>query len=132
VDDAWPSYYSTFVGFLAGWIGTLPAIYAKELATSPQRAASVSGGIVMLAILCIMTMIFRISSDCESFMSTAIGLVGGFFIGLAVVLAVAWATDKKATNILGMPLIRSKTEEGKPIYVCERPGAKEENENDFS
>ena len=132
VDSAWPSYYSTYIGFLAGWIGTLPAIYANELAASPKRASSVYFGIVNLAILCVAVMIYRISSECESFMSTSIGLVGGFFIGLGVVLLASWLTDRRATNILGMPLLRSKAADGKPIYVCERSAAAEENENDFS
>lgn len=118
--DNWPSYYSTFIGFLAGWIGALPAIYAQEIAASPQRASAVSGGIITLGILCVIVVLYRTSSNCESFASTTIGLLAGFLIGLALVMFAAWVSDRRATNILGMPLIREKTADGKPIYVCER------------
>ena len=118
--DAWPSYYTTFVGFLAGWIGALPSIYARELKASPKRASSVAGGILILILLCILVTIYRISSGCDGMLGTAIGLVFGFAIGLGLVLTASWISDRRATNILGMPLIRDKAADGKPIYVCER------------
>lgn len=118
--EAWPSFYSTFVGFLAGWVGTLPALYATEIAAQPQRAASTMGGIAILAVLCLTVMLYRISSGCESFTSTSVGLLAGFLMGLAIVLLVAWLSDRRLTNVLGLPLIRGKAEDGKPIYVCER------------
>jgi len=36
------------------------------------------------------------------------------------VLGVAWISERRMTNILGLPLIRGKAPDGKPIYVCER------------
>lgn len=118
--EAWPSYYSTFVGFLAGWVGTLPALYARELAAQPQRASTVMGGVAVLAVLCLTVMMYRIQTGCESFASTSVGLLAGFLMGLAIVLFVAWLSDRRLTNVLGMPLLRDKAEDGKPIYVCER------------
>jgi hypothetical protein len=119
----WPSYYSTFIGFLAGWVGTLPSIYSKEIEASPQRLAAVTGGLVVLGLLCVIVMVYRITSSCESFGSTSLGLTSGFAMGFAVVMFVAWVTDRRGTNILGMPLLRSRAEDGKPIYVCERPAS---------
>lgn len=120
-ENAWPSYYATFIGFLAGWVGTLPTIYAQELEASPYRTAAVSGGLVFLGVLCVMVMMYRIMSGCEGFAATAIGLLMGFVIGLGLVLFAAWATERRGTNILGMPLLRSRAADGKPIYVCDRP-----------
>jgi hypothetical protein len=118
--EAWPSYYSTFVGFLAGWVGTLPALYAAEIAAQPQRAATTMGGIAVLAVLCLTVMMYRIQTGCESFASTSVGLLSGFVMGLVIVLFVAWLSDRRLTNVLGLPLLRDKAEDGKPIYVCER------------
>jgi uncharacterized membrane protein len=120
----WPSYYSTFMGFLAGWIGTLPALYSRELVASPERGRSATGGIALLAILLFIVMIYRIVSECEGFASISVGLLIGFGIGLGLVLLASWLTDRRATNILGLPLIRGKTAKGEPIYVCERPNKK--------
>ena len=122
--DSWPSYYITFIGFLTGWIGALPSIYAPEIAASPRRAASVSGGLITLAILCVIVAVYRIMSGCEGMMSTSIGLLFGFLIGLGFVIVIAWITERRGTNMLAFPLIRDKAADGKPIYVCERPAAK--------
>jgi hypothetical protein len=118
--DGWPSYYSTFIGFLAGWIGALPTLYAKELKASPEKHAASAAGLVILVCLALLVMVYRITSDCEGFMSVALGLLAGFVIGLLLVIFAAWISDRRATNMLGLPLIRNKAAEGQPIYVCER------------
>ena len=122
-DTTWPSYYTTFMGFLAGWIGALPTIYAQELAISPKKSVAATGGLVTLGILLLVVMVYRISSSCDTFISTSVGLITGFVIGLVMVFTVAYLSDRRATNMLALPLIRNKAEDGKPIYVCERPKA---------
>jgi hypothetical protein len=123
-DTAWPSYYTTFMGFLAGWIGALPTIYAQELSVSPKKSVAATGGLVTLGILLLVVMVYRISSECDTFISTSLGLTVGFVIGLIMVFIVAHLSERRATNMLALPLIRNKAEDGKPIYVCERPQAK--------
>lgn len=119
-EEAWPSYYCSFVGFLAGWVGALPALYSRELAAQPQRATTAMGGVAVLAVLCLTVMMYRIQTGCESFTSTSVGLLSGFLLGLAIVLLVAWTSDRRLTNMMGLPLLRDKAVDGKPIYVCER------------
>ncbi len=121
--DGWPSYYATFVGFLTGWMGVLPSLYSKELTAAPAKGRAVKAGFVGLVILTAIVWIYRITSDCESFFSVSMGLLAGFVIGVAGVLLASWATDRRATNLLGLPLIRNKAADGKPIYVCERAEA---------
>jgi peptidoglycan/LPS O-acetylase OafA/YrhL len=128
--DGWPSYYSTFIGFLAGWIGALPALYAKELKASPEKHAASTAGLVILVCLALIVMVYRITSDCEGFMSVSLGLLAGFAIGLLLVIFAAWISDRRATNVLGLPLIRNKAAEGQPIYVCERSAAATAGEKD--
>ena len=119
--DGWPSYYATFMGFLTGWMGTLPTLYSKELTAAPAKGKAVKAGFVGLVVIAAIVWIYRITSECESFFSVSMGLLAGFAVGLAGVLLAAWATDRRATNLLGLPLIRNKAADGKPIYVCERP-----------
>jgi hypothetical protein len=119
--DGWPSYYATFIGFVAGWIGTIPTLYAAELKASPEKQAASAAGLVILVCLTLMVMLYRITSDCEGFVGVALGLLAGFSIGLLMVLFTAWISDRRATNILGLPLLRNKAATGQPIYVCERP-----------
>ncbi len=119
--DGWPSYYSTFMGFMAGWIGALPSLYATELAAVPEKKAATTAGLIILTVLLLLVMIYRIQAECEGFMSISMGLLAGFVIGVGLVMLTAWATDRRATNVLGLPLIRNKAADGQPIYVCERP-----------
>ncbi len=125
--ESWPSFYTTFFGFLIGWIGLLPEIYKWELSVSPRRAAAVKGGQILLGVLCVIIAGYRIVvSECEGYLSTFLGLLVGFVIGAALVIGIAWISDRRATNMLGLPLLRDKAEDGKPIYVCERSGKPEE------
>lgn len=125
VVDGWPSYYSTFVGFLAGWVGAIPTLYAAELKASPEKTAASAAGLIILVCLTFLVMLYRITSECEGFMSTSLGLLAGFVVGLLLVMTAAWITDRRATNLLGLPLLRNKVAAGQPIYVCERPAATE-------
>jgi hypothetical protein len=118
--ESWPSFYTTFFGFLIGWIGLLPAIYERELDLSPRRAAAVKGGQVLLGVVGVLIAAYRALSNCEGYLSIFLGMLAGFVMGALLVLAVAWVSDRRATNILGMPLLRDKAEDGKPIYVCQR------------
>ena len=127
--DGWPSYYSTFMGFLAGWIGALPTLYSEELNAVGEKKAAAAAGLIILTCLLAIVMIYRITSECEGFMSTSLGLLAGFLVGLGLVFLAAWATDRRGTNMLGLPLIRNKAADGKPIYVCERPMSSSQNNN---
>ena len=119
--DGWPSYYSTFMGFLAGWISMLPTLYSQELKGAPEKYAASTAGLWILGVFMLGIMIYRITSECEGFMTTSLGLLAGFVVGLILVYLAAWITDRRGTNILGLPLIRNKAATGQPIYVCERP-----------
>ena len=119
--DGWPSYYSTFIGFLAGWISMLPSIYSQELMGAPEKYAASTAGLYILGVFMLGIMLYRITAECEGFLSTSFGLLAGFVIGLVLVYIAAWITDRRGTNILGLPLIRNKAATGQPIYVCERP-----------
>lgn len=118
--DGWPSYYSVFMGYLAGWIGMLPYVYQQEIAASPRRRGAATLGLIVLGLVILINSIFRVQSGCESMFGLFVGLLVGLFVGSLLMLGVAWISERRMTNILGVPLIRGKSEDGKPIYVCER------------
>lgn len=119
-DSSWPSFYTTFLGFLGGYIGLLPVIYQGELEASPRRKAAMVSGEIVLALIILIGIVYRMSSECDTGFGIAVGLLSGFLIGAMLLAFLAWISDRRITNILGFPLIRSKTADGKPIYVCER------------
>lgn len=116
----WPSFYSVFMGYLAGWIGMLPLVYQREIAASPRRRGASTLGLLVLGLVILMAGIYRVQSGCESTFGLFVGLLVGLFIGGLLMFGVAWISERRMTNILGLPLIRGKAEDGKPIYVCER------------
>lgn len=116
----YPSYYTTFMGFLVGYTGVLPWIYQKELTASPKRYAATVLGLVVLSILTAICIAYRILSGCESTFSALLGIGSGIVMGLFFVGFLAWVSERRITNILSLPLIRERAVDGKPIYVCER------------
>jgi hypothetical protein len=119
-----PSYYTTLMGFIIGWIGSLPSIYSQEIDASPTKKSATLGGLISLGILAILVIVHRtVVTGCEGFIAVLSGLLIGFGIGILMVFGISSVTERRATNILGLPLLKNKTAEGKPIYVCERPSS---------
>jgi len=115
-----PSYYTVFLGFIAGYLGILPMLYARELEASPRRKAFATAGSIALVVLILGGILYRVWSGCDDVVTIFAGLGGGLTVGLLFVGFFAWISDRRLTNILGFPLIREKAPDGKPIYVCER------------
>lgn len=115
-----PSFYTTVVGFISGWISSLPTIYGDELKAAPAKKAATTAGLFGLGLLLLLVMVYRISTQCEGFLATVSGLVLGFMLGILGVYGIAQISERRATNMLGLPLLRGKAADGKPIYVCEK------------
>jgi hypothetical protein len=114
----WPSYYSMFLGFLSGWIGLLPLIYNKEISASPQRKAASTLGLIVLGLVVALAAVFRTTTSCDTVFGLGVGLFSGAVVGAFLVIGLAWLSDRRLTNILQFPLIRGRSSDGKPIYVC--------------
>jgi len=119
-DTHWPSYYSTYLGFILGYMGLLPILYHSEMEASPRYKAGAIGGFVALAVLILLCIAYRFLSSCDNLGSIFVGLVAGAFIGVGCLAFLAWISDRRITNILNLPLLRSRMKDGKPIYVCDR------------
>lgn len=119
-DNVWPSFYSTFLGFIAGYVGLLPVVYQAEFAASPRQMASVVTGSIILIVTVILGIVYRVMSGCDNGFGIAVGIVSGFIMGAAIMAFLAWISDRRITNILNFPLIRGKAADGRPIYVCDR------------
>lgn len=119
-DDTWPSFYTTFLGFLLGYIGLLPVVYQAELAASPRRMAAAASGVGILGLLVVIGAAYRYMTDCDTAIGILTGVVAGFLIGAFIMAFLAWVSERRITNILNFPLIRNKAADGRPIYVCDR------------
>lgn len=118
VYTGWPSYYNVFVGFLITYLGSLPLMYQNELNASPKRKASMILGYVVISLVLLTLVVYRLFSGCDTFMGVFAGVLVGAALGFLMVLLLAYVSDRRLTNLLGLPLMRDKAADGKPIYVC--------------
>lgn len=122
-NTGWPSYYSVFIGFVVSYLGALPMLYQNELDASPKRKASMILGYVVIGIVLLTLGVYRLMSDCDTAFGMFAGVLVGAVVGFLMVLLLSYLSDRRLTNLLGLPLMRDKAADGKPIYVCERPPA---------
>jgi len=116
--NAWPSYYSTFIGFFLTYIVSLKAIYKEELDASPKRQSATTVGIVIAVILLLLVIVVRYSSGCDDPIGLLVGLLMGGTLGGAYVMIMSRLSDRTLTNMLALPLFKDVAVDGKPIYVC--------------
>jgi hypothetical protein len=73
---------------------------------------------VLTAVLVIITLIFRIGSGCESLLGAFGGLILGSLVGYLVAIVLGYITDRRITNLWGIPLLRDRINAGSAVYVC--------------
>jgi hypothetical protein len=116
--NAWPSYYTTFIGFFLTYIMSLKVIYKDELEASPNRNTSTTTGIVIAAFLLLLVVAFRYSTGCDDPVGLGVGILFGAVLGGVYVMIMSRLSDRTLTNMLALPLFKDVAVDGKPIYVC--------------
>jgi len=114
-----PSVYTATVAFIAGYGLALQLIYKDEINAGVVNAAWCTAFGILTGIILLLTLIFRTASGCDSFASSAGGLGLGLLIGFLGTVALAYSTNRRATNIWGIPLLRDRINAGAPVYVCD-------------
>jgi hypothetical protein len=72
----------------------------------------------LLAVLTLLYASFRVVTGCETITSVSIGLVLGLVVGYFLVYQNTQLLNKNSINFLGIPLLRNKTADNQPIYIC--------------
>jgi hypothetical protein len=115
-----PSYYMMFMGALFGYIYGASQTYENELKGFTQKRVAVYSGIFIMGLLSLMFVVFRITSGCDTLFSVGVGSFIGIAYGYLLEKLLAYISDRKLTNLMNIPLIRNRAEDGKPIYVCKK------------
>jgi hypothetical protein len=113
-----PSVYLATLGFFIGYGSALQQLYKEEVAAGMLPQRTLSGLLVTAAILSLAAVVFRYASGCESLLSCIAGLLFGFAFGYFGAIILGYATDRRATNLWGTPLLRDRINSGAPVYVC--------------
>jgi hypothetical protein len=73
---------------------------------------------IITGLLLLMALLFRIFSGCETVLGALGGTAVGTLLGYFLAIAIGYMSDRKLTNIWGIPLLRDRINAGQPVYVC--------------
>lgn len=118
ITNGFPSYYMMFMGTLFGYVLGMGFTYEKELEGMPQKRMAVYSGLYIMGILSIMFVIIRSTTECDTLLSILAGSTFGLVFGFLLEVGIGYLSERKLTNLMNIPLIRNRAEDGKPIYVC--------------
>jgi hypothetical protein len=113
-----PSIYLATLGFFAGWGWAIQQLYADEVNAGVMKKGLLATLAVMGLVVLLTGVAFRIMSGCDTIMGAIAGALLGVAIGYFGCIALGYSTDRKATNIWGIPLLSDRVNSGAPLYVC--------------
>jgi hypothetical protein len=113
-----PSVYLATVGFFAAYGAALSQLYRDEIDAGMMRRSTLIGMGVITAIVVVLTVTFRVVSGCESLMAAIGGLALGFLLGYFTAILIGYFTERRGTNLWGIPLLRDRINAGSAVYVC--------------
>jgi hypothetical protein len=114
-----PSTYTATVGFLAGWGYALNQLYKDEINAGVLSAATMMAAGIVMALILVLAVVFRVFSGCDTAMGAISGVVVGLLLAYFGAVSIGYATDRRLTNIWGIPLLRDRINDGQPVYVCD-------------
>jgi len=113
-----PSVYLATIGFFSGWGFALQQLYREEIDAGILSRATATTMLVITILLLMLVVVYRTMSGCESFFGALTGVFVGLIAGYFMCFILGYATDRKATNIWGIPLLRDRINDGGPVYIC--------------
>jgi len=114
-----PSLYLATVAFFVGWGAGLKQLYAEEIDQGVINSSQTLAFLIISFIILAAVITLRIwVQKCETLVGALIGAATGILMGYIFSISLGYATDRKATNIWGMPLLRDRIAAGSPIYTC--------------
>lgn len=103
-----PSVYLATLAYLVGVGMALLLIYKEEInAKVVPNSTLITTGIIS-GILLLIAIIFRTSNGCETIFAALGGTIIGLLLGYLGTIVLSYATNRRATNIWGIPLIRDR------------------------
>lgn len=84
----------------------------------PDYSARFYFAIVASFLFLLMATFYRLANNCESLGVATMSLLLGGFLGSLLVLQNWMLLGKDSVNMIGVPLLRERTTDKKPIYVC--------------
>ena len=119
VTGAYPSPSLFFLATACSYI--LSSLYGlrEELeGLGPEYSARFYFAIVASFLFLLMVTFYRLANSCDTVGVATMSLLMGGFLGSLLVLQNWMLLGKDSVNMIGVPLLRERTADKKPIYVC--------------
>ena len=113
-----PSVYLSTVGFFSGWGFALQQLYREEIDAGILSRATATTMLVITILLLLLVIVYRTMSGCETFFGAITGLFIGVIAGYFMCFILGYSTNRRATNVWGIPLLRDRINDGGPVYIC--------------
>ena len=113
-----PSVYLATVGYFVGVGLALLQLYKDEIEAKVLSRNTLTGTMILSLLLLVMAIVFRVNSGCESLFGAIGGILLGLLIGYLGCITIGYVTNRRATNVWGIPLLRDRINNGSAVYVC--------------
>lgn len=113
-----PSVYLATIGYFSGWGFALQQLYQEEIYAGILSRATAITMLVITILLLMLVVVYRTMSGCETLFGALTGLFIGMIAGYFMCFILGYATDRRATNVWGIPLLRDRINDGGPVYIC--------------
>jgi hypothetical protein len=115
-----PSVYLATIAFFVGFGLALLQIYKEEIDAKVVSRSTLTMMAIVSLILLAMAVVFRIGNGCDSMFGAVGGVLLGIMLGYLGSIMISYFTNRRATNVWGIPLIRDRINNGSALYVCPR------------
>lgn len=113
-----PSIFMATIGYFYGYGLALLQIYKEEIDAKVVPRSTLIATAIIGTLIVVAAFLSRYWGSCE----TILGATGGLLFGLAFsylgAITLAAATDRRATNVWGIPLLKDRINDGSPLYIC--------------
>lgn len=119
ISSGLPSYPVYFLATAISYVvGTMYTQKQELEALGPAYAARFYIALFSSFLLLVLVSFYRLANGCDSLGILIFTLLFAFLIGGLLVYQNTYLLGRDSTNLTGVPLLRERTRDGKPLYIC--------------
>ena len=103
------------------FIGSLLGLSDELQAMGPGFSSRFYLSVILLSLFLMVIVSTRLMRECDGYFTALSSTIVGLLIGLVLVYQnynIFGKNGKQAINLIGIPILRGRTVDGQPIYIC--------------
>jgi hypothetical protein len=119
ISSAFPSYPIFFMATASAYVvGSVWSQQEELQALGPEYAARFYISVAVTTLLLFCTITYRLAFECDGAGILIVTTILGLVMGGLLIYQNNYLLGRDATNFSGIPLLKERTKDGKPLYVC--------------